>query len=180
MRSRGGGVWGLVPREVTAAIHPFLFLTSPVCRGLVEVSTRLYPGVWCLSLQPSVMNCSCDFLSAAGYGSSPRIFHSCLRLIPGCLSKLSSPNLSSEKKDGREAGEESSLELHPPVWQQGQARPWSMEAAVRSGHLPIPLPLLHYARQSQGWGKVWVFGGAAVLPMSGPFNFSFWTFDQIL
>lgn len=47
--------------------------------------------------------------------------------------KFLSPNLSSEK-DGREAGEESSLELRPPGWQQSQARPWSTGAAVRSGH----------------------------------------------
>lgn len=52
----------------------------------------------------------------------------------GCF-KLSSPNLSTEKKgDGREAGKENSLELHLPGWQQSQARSWSIEAAERSGH----------------------------------------------
>lgn len=98
----------------------------------------------------------------------------------GCF-KLSSPNLSSEKKDdGREAGKENSLELYLPGWQQSQAWPWSTEVAVRSGHQYILLPPMCYTRQSRGWGKVWVFGGAALLPMSGPFHFSFWTFDQTL
>lgn len=171
------GAGGLQSREVTATFHPFLFLSSPMCGGLVEVFTLLHHGVWYLSLQPSVMNCSCNFLSATGYDSSPRTFQFVsVSIQPVCL-KLS-PNLSSEKKITREAGEESSLELRPPGWQQSQA--WSVGAAVRSGHPSIPLPPRRSACQAWGWGKVWVFGGAAVLLMSGSFNFSFWTFDQTL
>lgn len=66
---------------------PLSILELLMYMGLVEVSTPLVMGCG-TPLQPSVMNCSCDFLSATGYGSSPRIFHSCLRLIPGCLSQV--------------------------------------------------------------------------------------------
>lgn len=77
------------------------------------------------------------------------------------------------------AGEESSRALSSGL----AAKPGS--ALVHGGCSAI-WPLIHSTSSPAlcppvtELGKVWVFGGAAVLPMSGPFNFSFWTFDQIL
>lgn len=62
--------------EVIAAIHPFLFSSSLMCRGWLEGSPRLRHGEGYLSLQPSVTNSACDFPSASEYSSSPRTFHS--------------------------------------------------------------------------------------------------------
>lgn len=83
-----------------------------------------------------------------------------------CL-KLSSPNLSSEERDRGEAGEESSLELHLPGWQHIQAQPpccpWGLQRDLATSafrFLPCTAPA------SPGAGADWVFGGAAVLPMS--------------
>lgn len=106
--------------------------------------------------------------SAAGYGTSPRTFHGWLWLIPGCL-KCSSPNLRSGKKDGREGGQESRPELHLLVGSKARLGPgpWGLQGApVQSASSPALLPPV------TGLGKrVGVFGGASLLPRSGPSEF---------
>lgn len=57
---------------------------------------------------------------------------------------------------------ESGLDLHLPSLAVRQAS-GAMGAAVHS------ISSLRCSSQSQGSGKVWVFGGAVVLTMSGPF-----------
>lgn len=96
---------------------------------------------------------------------------------------LSSPNLSSEKKDGREESEESHPELRLLGWPQSLAR--AVCGGCTETWLPTrPTSSLHYTHRSRGWGScashVWTFLILALGPLLKHSDFFLFPFANIV
>lgn len=99
--------------------------------------------------------------------------------VQNLLSLTPAHSLSPCSGRAEEVGKRSNAELCFPGLAEKTGF-WVSESHSDSAYPWVSSPPLHYPSQSWAWGKVWVFEGAAVFPMSGFSTLDSWTFDGAL